>query len=577
MSVRSQKPAKGSVDLRGKPFGLSDIDIAWVEATQAKMSLEDKVGQLFCLMVKDETESELNSVLAAIKPGGFMFRPRPAIEVQRFHRHLQDHTAIPLLLAGNLERGGNGIATDGTEFASPLQVAATDDEEQAYRLGLVCGREGYAVGCNWAFGPVVDLDYNFRNPITNIRTFGSSPERVLRLARGFMRGLHESGLAASVKHWPGDGVDDRDQHLLPSVNAQSTKEWDETFGLVFRGAIEAGARTIMSAHIMLPAYSRKLAPGIKDEDILPASLAPELNIQLLRERLGFNGLLVTDATTMVGFTQLMPRRLAVPRTIAAGCDMFLFAVDLKEDVRFMVEGVRTGLLSLPRLDEAVLRILALKASLNLHRRQAEGKLVPPLGALSVLRSATHLRWAQECADKSVTLVKDTQHLLPLSPARHRRILMHVLADQSGNLKGSEDKAHSFQVLLEQAGFEVRVFDQADPGSGKMKSASSYAGRFDVILYFICLKTVSCQTVVRINWRFPFALDAPRYLSEIPTLAVSIGNPYHLQDMPRMKTFINGYTDNEQVLSAIVEKILGRSAFIGTSPVDPFCGYWDARF
>jgi beta-N-acetylhexosaminidase len=577
MSERSQKPANGSVDLRGKPFELSKIDVAWVEATLAKMSLEDKVGQLFCLMVKDETKAELRSVLADIKPGGFMFRSRPAIEVQRFHRHLQDNTAIPLLLAGNFERGGNGIATDGTEFASPLQVAATDDEEQAYRLGLVCGREGYAIGCNWAFGPVVDLDFNFRNPITNTRTFGSSPERVLRLALGFMRGLQECGLAASVKHWPGDGVDDRDQHLLPSVNTLSTKEWDKTFGYVFRGAIEAGTKAIMSAHIMLPAYSRKLASGIKDEDLLPASLAPELNIQLLRERLGFNGLIVTDATTMVGFTQLMPRRLAVPKTIAAGCDMFLFAVDLKEDVRFMVEGVRTGLLSLQRLDEAVLRILALKASLNLHRRQAEGKLVPPLGALAVLRSATHLRWAQECADKSVTLVKDTQHLLPLSPVRHRRILMHVLADKSGNLEGGEDKAHAFKVLLEQAGFEVSVFDHADPGSGKMKSASSYAGKFDVILYFICLRTVSFQSVMRINWQLPFAVDAPRYISEIPTLAVSIGNPYHLQDMPRMKTFINGYTGNKQVLSAMVEKILGRSAFSGTSPVDPFCGYWDARF
>jgi beta-N-acetylhexosaminidase len=568
---------KGSVDLRGKPFELADTDVAWVEATHAKMSLQEKVGQLFCLMAKDETEAEINYVLADIKPGGFMFRPRPAIEVQRFHRYLQDNAAIPLLLAGNLERGSNGIASAGTEFAAPLQVAATDDVEQAYRLGLVCGREGSAVGCNWAFGPNVDLDLNFRNPITNVRTFGSSPERVLRLARGFMRGLHECGLAAAVKHWPGDGVDDRDQHLLPSVNALATKEWDETFGYVFGGMIEAGAMAIMSAHIMLPAYSRKLAPGIKDEDILPASLASELNVQLLRERLGFNGLIVTDATTMVGFNQLMPRGLAVPKAIAAGCDMFLFAVDVKEDFRFMVEGVRTGLLSLPRLDEAVLRVLALKASLKLHRRQAEGKLVPPLGALSILRSAIHLRWAQECADKSVTLVKDTQHLLPLSPARHRRILMHVLADKSGDLEGSTEKAQSFKVLLEQSGFEVTVFDQADSGSGEMKSASSYSGKFDVILYFICLKTVSFQTGVRINWRLPFAVDAPRYLSEIPTLAVSIGNPYHLQDMPRMKTFINGYTGNEQVLSAIMEKLLGRSAFTGTSPVDPFCGYWDARF
>lgn len=220
-----------------------------------------------------------------------------------------------------------------------MQVAATDDEEMAYRLGVISGREGRAVGCNWSFAPVIDIDYNFQNPITNTRTYGSDPERVLRMAGAYMKGIQENGLAVSIKHWPGDGVDGRDQHLLTSINNLSIEEWDKTFGKVYQGMIDSGARTVMAAHIMLPAYSRRFRPGIKDEDIMSATLAPEIYNSLLRGKLGFNGLVVTDATVMAGFTVAMERELAVPTSIAAGADMFLFTCDLEEDFQFMLNGV----------------------------------------------------------------------------------------------------------------------------------------------------------------------------------------------------------------------------------------------
>ena len=227
--------------------------------------------------------------------------------------------------------------------------------------------------------------------------------------------------------------------------------------------------------------------------------------------------------------------------------------------------------------EAVVRILALKASLKLHQQRTEGTLVPPPNALSILRCEEHRRWTRMCADRAVTLVKDTQKLLPLSPERHRRILMYEIADKGGNAAGCGEGARVFKGLLEQAGFTVTMFNHADPGNSKIKSATAYSEKFDAILYFIYLKTVSFQTAVRINWGVPFAFDAPRYVSEIPTVAVSLNSPYHLQDLPRLKTFINGYTGSEDVMSATVDKLLGRAAFSGVSPVDPFCGYWDTRF
>lgn len=573
------------VNLRARPFHLSDADVRWVEETLAGMDTRAKVGQLFCLVVRSEDVGQLREELRAvdIQPGGFMARPFPGEVVQRVYRTLQEGAEIPLLLAANLEKGGDGIATDGTAYGTPLEIAATDDETMAYRLGLVVGREGRAVGCNWAFAPVIDIDYNFHNPITNTRTFGSDPERVLRMGRAYMQGVQESGLAVSIKHWPGDGVDGRDQHLLTSVNSLEVEEWDATFGMVYRGMIEAGAETVMAAHIMLPAYSRLLRPGIADREIMPASLAPELNGGLLRERLGFNGLIVSDATAMAGMTAAMPRAQAVPACIAAGCDIFLFTVELAQDVAFMMQGVADGVLSEERLDEAVRRILGLKAALKLHEQKAAGTLVPDESALAVLNCEEHQRWARECADKAVTLVKDTQGLLPLSPERQRRVLLYILGDVGGYMEsgGGGAVSRQFAALLGESGFEVTIFDYSQLAGPAMWS-NPFAARplsqlenFDLVLYFASLKTASNQTTVRVAWAQPMGVDAPRFVHDIPTLFVSVDNPYHLQDAPMVKTFVNGYSSNEYVVEAVVEKLLGRSPFKGISPVDPFCGLWDA--
>ncbi len=565
------------IDLKSKPFNLTDDDIQWVKETLAGIDLRAKVGQLFCILGRTPDEDKLKEILQVIKPGAMMFRPAPGGSIQKAHRFLQENSDIPLLLAANLERGGIGIATDGTDFGSPLQVAATDDETMAYRLGLVCGREGRTVGCNWAFAPVVDIDMNYQNPITNTRTFGSNPERVLRMARAYMKGIHKCGLGVSIKHWPGDGVDSRDQHLVTSINSLSVEEWDETYRRVYKGMIDAGADTVMAAHIMLPAYSRMLNPGIRDEKLMPASLAPELNYKLLREQLGFNGLIVTDATHMAGFTVAMKREMAVPATIAAGCDMFLFPLDLEEDLEFMLQGLEHGILTAERLDEAVTRILALKASLQLHRQKEEETLVPDETALEVLDCPEHKAWAIECADKAITLVKDTQNLLPLSAEKNKRILLYVLGDVGGYLDNSQGANVKFIQLLEEQGFVVTKYDYSKTDdTANHKPVRSLKEAYDLVLYFASLKTASNQTVVRINWAQPMGADVPKFINDIPAAFVSIDNPYHLQDVPRVKTFINGYTPSGYVVEALVAKLLGKSPFKGINPIDPFCGYWEAK-
>jgi len=561
------------MDFKAKPFYLQDEDIQWVQATLSSMDVREKVGQLFCLIGVTDQQDQLKQIMDGVKPGGFLFRPGQGQNRQSVHRFLQDNSTIPLLIAANLEAGGNGIAEDGTYFGKSLQVAATDSEEMAYKLGLVTGREGRAVGCNWAFAPVVDIDFNFRNPITNVRSFGSDPARVARMAKAFSKGIQESGLAVSIKHFPGDGVDDRDQHLHATVNSLSVNEWNATFGMAFKEQIDAGAKTVMAGHILLPAYSRELVPGISDTELMPATLAPELLGSLLRDKLGFNGLIVTDATPMAGFTMAERREIALPRAIAAGCDIVLYNRNIREDVQFMMNGLASGILTMERLNEAVTRILALKASLGLHKQQREGTLVPGPEALSILRCSEHESWAKACADQSVTLVKDNAKLLPLNKEMHKRILLYVLGDE-----GSKPAYPRFVERMEAEGFEIHVYDKKNVNYAETMfgSISDFKAKYDLALYFANVETASNRTVVRINWVLPVAADMPWFIRELPTAFVSVSSPYHLQDVPSIPTFINAYSGSEYVIDAVVDKLTGKSAFKGVNPVDPFCGYWEAR-
>lgn len=561
------------INLKANPFFLNDEAIKWVEETIQNMTTEEKIGQLFCPIVFTGEEAELKKLMEEKHVGGILYREGAAEEIQRNHAILQKYAKIPLLTSANLESGGNGSAAEGTFYGKPMQVAATNDAVHAYQLGKVACSEGAAVGVNWSFAPIVDIDYNFRNPITNIRTFGSNPDRVLEMGKAYLKGAQEAGVATSVKHFPGDGCDERDQHLLTSVNDMGCDLWDQTYGKVYQGMIEAGTLTIMAGHIALPAYEEKFT-GQPVKKIVPATLSKEILNNLLREQLGFNGMIVTDATPMVGFCAAKNREEAVPYAIAAGCDMFLFNRDLAEDIDFMRKGYETGILTEERLTEALTRILATKAALNLHNKQKEGTLVPGKEALSILQNETYVSWAKDCADKAITLVKDTQQLLPLSVNAHKRVLVQIL----GGFPSNDRVYGHFEKKLTEEGFEVTKYIPENFGM-PLDNVTTFKQKYDLVIYIGNIDNASNKTVARINWHTMFGLgnNMPWFVEEVPTLFVSVGNPYQLLDAPMVKTYINGYSNSTLVIDAVIEKIMGRSAFVGVSPVDPFCGRLDTHF
>lgn len=550
------------MDLRNNPFYLKEEEILWVEETLQNMTQKEKIAQLFCVDIKEGSKAELEEMLEGFGgvPGGVLYRAMPLETAHIFTTQIKKKASIPALIVANLEKGGNGIVKEGTAYASPMEVAATDEDEIVRKMARVCAREAKTVGANWTYSPVIDIDYEYHNPITNVRTFGSDPERVARMGKVFVETMQQEEIAATMKHFPGDGVDERDQHLLASVNTMTCEEWDKTYGMVYKRCIDAGAMACMAAHIMQPAYSRALNPKLKEEEMLPASLSKELMTGLLRGKLGFEGLIVTDSTLMAGFTNAMPRREAVPRAIAAGTDMFLFTRVASEDFKFMQEGLKNGILTEERLEEAVKRVLALKAALGLYKET----LIPSVEeAKEIVGCEEHQKWARECAEKAITLVKEEKGVLPLKTGK--RILYIPLENKSQEPKPIKTKpCQQIYDRLKEEGFWVEVFGN--------ETGIPTSEKYDYILYVANLKTRSNQTVVRIEW----GAKCPHYIEEIPTIFVSVENPYHLLDIPRVKTYINCYNSNENLVEVLVDKLLGKSEFQGKSPVDPFCGKWDTH-
>ncbi len=565
--------------LEKKPFYLNGEGVNWVKTTLESMTTEEKIGQLFCLIAYDSEDEMLKLFAREYKIGGCMGRPMPFDEICKTITCLQENSRIPMLIAANFEAGGDGLIKEGTNLGPNMQVAAAGTAEFAKKMGYVCGREGTAVGANWAFAPVIDIDKNFRNPIMATRLFSSDDKLVKECGAAYTKACQEQGMAVSIKHFPGDGADERDQHLVTSINSLSCEEWDATYGEVYKACIEEGAMTVMVGHIMQPAYSRKLSPGIKDEDIMPATLAPELINGLLREKLGFNGMVVTDATTMAGMCIPMSRKRAVPYTIAAGCDMFLFTRNLEEDYGFMKAGVEDGTITPERLDEAVFRILGLKAALKLHKKKEDGTLIPDIKkARKIVGCKEHKDMELACADRSVTLVKNKQNLIPLKVEDYKRLLLYPIISGENALgySGGEDVTEIMKTALEKEGFQVEVFEPARGREGMTAKYQDMLDKYDLLMYVGNMVTKSNQTVVRIEWAQPMGADCPNFQADIPTMFISFANPYHLIDVPRIRTYINAYKFKQVNVDAVMDKILGRSEFLGKDPVDSFCGMWDTR-
>ena len=576
------------VDLKAKPFCLSEEAIAWVNETIDSMTLDEKAGQLFVQMRKSLDEETVKNTLNKYHQGGLRWQGGDRFLVYDQNKLYQDNSRIPLLIAANCDNGGDGCLIDGTFVATAAEAAAGAGTKTAYDMGYVAGKEASSVGVNWMFNPCADIYMNWRNTIVNTRAFGDNADRVIENIRAYIDGIHQSNVACCCKHFPGDGVEERDQHLVLGVNDLSVEEWDASFRKVYQTMIDEGLESIMVGHIALPELSRKLRPGIKDQEIMPATLAPELLTDLLRGEMGFNGVVITDASHMAGIACMEKREIAVPKAIASGCDMFLFSNDIEEDFAYMKAGIESGVITAQRLDDALRRILGLKAKLRLYRK--ENVTAAPELKDQMVGCEEHLRLAEEAAEHCITLVKDTRGDLPIDPKLKKRARLVFIQSTPTSKAYKKDPVKQIVIEeLERAGFTVDVapnFHDLEVSEGvkpqnmitmmNCGSMKEFAAKYDVVFLVLNIKGYAQENNVRLRWSCNHSSELPWYVTEVPTVGISLNYTNHLIDVPQVHAFVNAYGSTRTSIRAAIEKICGRSRFKGTASDTVFCGKWDTR-
>lgn len=572
------------VDLKAIPFCLNDEQVQWVKKTLANMTLDEKIGQLFINLTLKRSDDDLRKLCNEFHIGGARWQGGSLEAVYEQNKKFQEMSKIPLLLAANCEAGGNGAVSEGTLVATGAACAASYTVDTVRDMARIGAKEALAVGCNWTFAPVCDVLINWRNTVINTRAFGNDPKQIISLSKIYMEEMHRHGLACATKHFPGDGSEERDQHLLMGCNDLSCEEWDNTYGKVYQTLIDSGIESIMAGHICLPAYSKKLRPELKDDEIMPATMSPELLQDLLRKQMGFNGLIVTDASHMGGLFSAASRKDVIPGVIAAGCDMILFFNDPKEDIQYMKEGIERGVVTDERLEEALYRILGLKAKLGLQHKE-----FPAKSGLKIVGCREHHEAAQKAADASITLVKDTQGLLPMKPEDKKRIKLFYIQSPPVSLLDGTDPAKQIMVKeLEEAGFEVdaavdyyelEMKKQHPSNRGKMMEKFSFEKlkrEYDAVIVVYAMKGYAQTNNTRITYSVGHSYEIPWFEHELPTLAISLNYTNHLFDVPMMKTFINAYAPTKEYIHELVQKIVGKSEFKGKYNDLVWCGRWDTR-
>ncbi|MFC4311899.1 glycoside hydrolase family 3 protein [Steroidobacter flavus] len=552
------------------PLSISAEAQAWVNRTRDNLSVEQQIAQLFVLSSREDTDAEIDE-LCGVQPGGIHRFPTESLDRAWYAtREVMARSEVPMLLSGDIE-GGTISYPFCTQIPNQMGIAACDDLALTEALARVLAVESRALGYNWSLTPVVDINRAFRSALIGTRSYGSNVDKIIEHGCTHVRTLQAHGLAATAKHWPGDGLDDRDQHVATTVNSQTLDEWMQTFGRIFRALIDQGVASVMSAHIAFPAFIRSMLPNAGRSAFEPASVSKLLNEELLRNRLGFRGLIVSDSTAMGGLTSWMDRATAVPAVIENGCDVFLFSRNAAGDMKHMLDGLRAGRLSERRLNEAVTRVLTFKASLGLHTASLESRLAPLEQVRAQLQTVSHRAVAREAAGRSLTLVKDTQQLLPLDPTRHRRVV--IISDAGSNFFAGAP-ARSFAPLcdeLTRRGFEVRAFDP---------HAVPTRENADLVLYVLGQEATPTASHIYIDFAKLHAggRNAMRQFNrELPTMLISFGQPYFLYDAPNFQTYVNGYCSLADQQIELARRLVGEASFSGVSPVDAFCGLEQLRW
>lgn len=549
---------------------------AWVEQTLAKLTLREKVGQLLVprisgayMPVESAEYQRLYDWVVRQGIGGVIITQGPMLELAQKLNMMQGLAQVPLLVTADMENGPGQILTTGTilpygidngsatRFPPLMGLGASGDESFAFDLGRITALEGRANGVHVTFAPVVDVNNNSNNPIINTRSYGEDPALVSRMARAHIRGVQQNGMIATAKHFPGHGDTGTDSHLnLPIISVDKARA-DRVELPPYRVAIENNVGAIMSAHIAFPALTG---------DSIPATLNPKMLTGLLRDELGFTGLVVTDAMDMGAIVKTFGNTNAAVMAIKAGADMLL--QPLPNDVKPMIDAVTTaverGEIGEARIDQSVRRILAAKQRMGLDTLRAVD-----LAAISnVVGRPAHAQRAQEAADRSITAVRDRDRLLPLKPGK--RIVSIVYAADYDPFTG---RTFHNTLALAIPGVRTIMLD-AKSDSAAIARAVVAIDSAEVVLFSPFVRVTAGKTGLGIP--APVAKLVVDASKAKPTIVTSFGSPYILEQFPDIGTFVLAWGQWDVSQRAAARALAGVIPVTGRLPIaiPPFHGIGD---
>lgn len=528
----------------------------WVEKTLRKLTLEEKIGQLFFVAINGRfipaDSDEMNRLRYLVKEkriGGVILFGGEVYETAILLNRLQKWAKIPLLVASDLERGTGNQINGATVFPPLMALGAADSEELAYEMGRITALEARAIGIHQTYAPVVDVNINPDNPIINTRSVGEDPELVSRIACNFLRGCQDYGLIATAKHFPGHGDTDLDSHTLLPVITADRERLEKVELWPFKKAIEAGVKSIMTAHLHVPALDS--TPG------LPATLSPLILSELLRQKLNFQGLIVTDALTMGGITRSFSPGEAAVKAIKAGVDCLLLSPNLEEATSALKEAVKSGEIPLSRLDESVRRLLQIKALVGLNqKKQVELNLLPFRIGLKAYQEI-----ASKAFERAITLVKNENSILPLT-RQDLRLAAFSLSSDFGDYYAGRPFIQEIEKRSQQTN---SFYADADTGLEHFELAKKMAMEADVLIVGLFSTLRAGKGSVGLEGQH---INLVKDLAKLnkPLIVISFGSPYFLRNFPEVPVYLCAYRQAPQAQIAAVKAIFGEIDIEGKLPV-----------
>jgi len=464
-----------------------------------------------------------------------------------FLNRMQKASKIPLLVAGDFERGDSMRLESKTLFPHAMAFAATRDASLSRFEGEVTARQAIALGVPWILAPVSDVNSNPDNPIVNIRSYGEDPDEVAAHVRAFIEGAHSVGpVLVTVKHFPGHGDASVDTHLALAVINADRARLEKIDLAPFRAAIADGVDAVMTAHIVVPAL---------DPSGAPATLSAPILTDLLRKEMDFHGIVASDALDMGGITQHWSAAQAAVKAIEAGADVLLMPANPEEAITAIANAVRRGAISRERLEESVARVLAAKARLGLNRR----RLVDLDTMMDDLDTPEDIERVQQIADRAVTLVRNEGGLVPLNPAASVSFL--VLTESRGSQQG---KLLAAEVRKRIPNASITVLDPtAGEADVAQAAASTQTSAVTVVAAFVSV--AAYRGSVALAGGYPGLLD--RILGGgKPVILVALGSPYLLRNFPTAGGYLATYSTVPPSETATVKALFGEIAIQGRLPV-----------